>query len=145
MFPHPKFVSKSFHTQTWRYFSPVSDIDGASYFVLTFSQQSRHKDRQRLAPTSSDSLYVIGLCCWHGLCLGCQLWGKRTQQKSWDAESFIDSRNYLQVELWSRRSWHTSPSLIIYTFNIIHSEFALKYQCFFFLSKNFLSHIFVNF
>ena len=73
------------------------------YFVLTFSQQSRHKDKQKLAPTSADSLYMFGLCGWQGLCLGCQLWGKRTQQKSWDAESFIDSRNYLQVQLlWPR-------------------------------------------
>lgn len=57
----------------------------------------------KLAPTSSASLYVFGLSCWQGLCLGCQLWGKRSQQKSWDAESFINSRNYLQVELlWPR-------------------------------------------
>ena len=57
----------------------------------------------KLAPTSSASLYVFGLSCWQGLCLGCQLWGKRSQQKSWDAESFIDSRNYLQVQLlWPR-------------------------------------------
>ena len=96
-------ILKYFHRQTWRYFSPVLNIDGASYFVLTFSQQSRHKDKQKLAPTSADSLYMFGLCGWQGLCLGCQLWGKRTQQKSWDAESFIDSRNYLQVQLlWPR-------------------------------------------
>ena len=98
----PRKFFKSFH-KLEDTSARSSDIDGASYFVLTFSQQSRHKDRQKLAPKSSDSLYVIGLYCWQGLCLGCQLWGKRTQQKSWDAESFIDSRNYLQVQLlWPR-------------------------------------------
>ena len=58
----PRKFFKSFH-KLEDTSARSSDIDGASYFVLTFSQQSRHKDRQKLAPKSSDSLYVIGLYC----------------------------------------------------------------------------------